>query len=296
MFQFIYIKNLFLFILVSIFLLSCENTGDKQTLKQIAITNIANYADGKGPKPTIRNYEDAGIIGVNERNIDELNVFIETLRAENIDTAEELNAVIDALGVSLASDIFGPVITIHGPNPLTLNVGEQYKKVCATAIDNRDGEVQVYVQGDVDTSKIGTYTVTYSAVDEAGNLTSVKRIVHIIEKPVEETNAVHYLHFIVTQDPYLSGINITVNNISNGDSITQNWVYPSNQSATLNFTFATPLQVGESYTLEIPPLSSSGPVSVQDNCYFSSPINDNTTSGVMGNSDITFQIECPPGA
>ena len=182
------LKKIFLFILLSLFILSCESTDDKQTLKQIAITLIANYAEGTGPAPTIRNYEDAGIVGVNQNNINELNSFIETLKSENIDTEKELNEVIDNLGASLDSDIFAPVITLHGPNPLELQQGDTYKKVCATAIDNHDGEVTVYVQGNVNTNKLGTYLITYAAVDTAGNFASLDRVIHVVEKTLDTPN------------------------------------------------------------------------------------------------------------
>jgi len=176
-----YIKNIFLLILLALFIQACESTDDKQTLKEIAITLISNYADGKGPIPTIRNYEDAGIVGVNEQNLNELNLFISTLVAEDIDTEEELNAVVDALGISLDSDIVGPVITIYGANPLTIEEGSTYTEPVVTAIDGRDGEVTVYCEGEVDTNRVGTYIIKHSAVDEAGNLVTVERIVYVVE-------------------------------------------------------------------------------------------------------------------
>jgi len=288
------IKKILLLLFTLLFIFSCENTGDKQTLKQIAITLIANYADGKGPVPTIRNYEDAGIIGVNEKNIDELNAFIETLTAEDIDTEEELNAVIDALGVSLASDIFGPVITIHGPNPLTLNKGDIYKKVCATAIDNRDGEVQVYVQGDVDTSKIGTYIVTYSAVDEAGNLVSVDRVVNVINPPpppATTTQTSYKIKFTVAQDSFLNSINVKVNNTVNGDSLTGTYNYPPVSTTPVTFSLPQKVQTGTNYNITVDAPSPS-PTTNQGWCYFPT---STITSGTMGTSDITLVLNCPNG-
>ena len=227
-----YLKKLLLIFIITLSFISCENTGDKQTLKEIAITLIANYADGKGPTPTIQNYADAGIIGVNEKNIKELNLFISTLNAEDIDTEAELNAVIDALGISLSSDIFGPIITIHGPNPLTLFLGDTYKKVCATAIDNRDGEVVVYVAGDVDTSKVGTYIVTYSAVDEAGNLTSVDRIIYVKEKPDAST-----LYTVGGNVSGLVGAVVLQNNNGDNISVTNGtFIFPISLTDTSNYT------------------------------------------------------------
>jgi len=300
------IKKILLLLFTFFFILSCENTGDKQTLKQIAITLIANYADGKGQVPTIRNYEDAGIIGVNERNIDELNAFIETLVAEDIDTEAELNAVIDALGISLASDIFGPVITIHGPNPLTLNKGDTYKKVCATAIDGRDGEVQVYVRGDVDTSKVGTYIVTYSAVDEAGNLTSVDRIVNVITPPpvtpAVTTTSGYKINFTLPEnDQFLTGgtITITLTNAINNDTVSKTWTYPTISTTVtyLQFSLPTTLQPGDNYNISLTysPLTgiySSTFGNVPFSCFIPA---STVSSGTMGNADITLVLDCSNG-
>jgi len=286
MFKLTHLIKILLLIALSLFIISCEDTGDKLTLKEIAIQRIANYADGTGPEPTIRNYEDAGIIGVNEKNIDELNGFIETLGKEDIDTGEELNAVVDGLGVSLASDIFAPVITIHGPNPLTLFKGDTYKKVCATAIDNRDGEVTVYVLGDVDTSRIGTYIVKYSAVDEAGNLASVNRVIHVDEVPPEPN---HFMHVKLLTPSALSDSSISVT-LNSTDTL---------NILTTSSTFSTPLQNGTAYNvtlIETPLFSSFG-----HECQFLGlggtgtmlSFIANPANGTMGSSDITLQINCP---
>jgi len=286
MFSLTYIKKYFLMILLILFITSCEDTGEKYTLKEIAIELIANYAKGEGAAPTIQNYEDAGIIGVNEKNIDELNLFISTLREEDIDTEEELNAVIDALGVSLASDIFAPVITIHGPNPLTLHIGDSYKKVCATAIDNRDGEVTVYLLGDVDTNRIGTYTITYSAVDEAGNLASVNRIIHVVDTPIVN----HFIHIDLMQPGVLTDaiLSLTLNGTD-----TLNILSASS-------TFSTPLLSGSNYNITLTE-TSSNPSSYGYECRFLGlggtgtqlSYVANPATGTMGSTDITLQINCP---
>jgi len=267
-----YIQNTFLLILIILFLHSCENTDNKQTLKQIAITLISSYADGKGAPPTIRNYEDAGIIGVNTRNLGELNLFIRTLVAEDIDTEEELNAVIDALGVSLASDIFGPVITIHGANPLTLVQGSTYTDPVVTAIDGRDGEVTVYCAGEVDTNRVGTYIVTHSAVDEAGNLVTVQRVIHIVTAATPPTTPPATLFSISGNASGLVGTAVLQNN--NGDNLSV-----SNGS----FIFNTPLADTTNYGVTVlsPPAGQT--------CTLTNAIG--TISGV---NVIDIQLTCTP--
>jgi len=275
-------KNVLFFLFALFFILACENTGDKQTLKQIAITLIANYAEGKGPIPTIRNYEDAGIIGVNKRNIDELNAYVETLSAKDINTAQKLNAVVDKMQVSLSSDIFGPVITLHGQNPLTLNKGDTYKKVCATAIDKHDGEVQVYVKGEVNTNKVGTYIVTYSAVDEAGNLSSLKRIIHVINPPTNPapTQQLYYIYGKINATVPRFDFILTNNN--NGDS---KHIVSTPNNPVLSFVMPQGLTNGSNYSLSLTNAANFAAF-----CTFTNNTNTNTGSIVSGN--VTVNIVC----
>jgi len=62
-------------------------------------------------------------------------------------------------------DTTPPVITLNGVNTLTLIQGTTYIELGATAIDNVDGNISVTISGNVDSSKIGTYTITYSSTD-----------------------------------------------------------------------------------------------------------------------------------
>lgn len=80
------------------------------------------------------------------------------------------------------SDLSAPVITLTGPSTIILGVGRDYKEYGATAIDDIDGEVLVTEPTEsVDVNTIGTYSLTYSAVDAAGNEASVIRTVEIVE-------------------------------------------------------------------------------------------------------------------
>ncbi|MGR5300299.1 immunoglobulin-like domain-containing protein [Vibrio alfacsensis] len=66
-------------------------------------------------------------------------------------------------------DKIAPVISLAGEESASIYVGQNYKELGATANDNVDGKVDVLIDGNVDTSKAGTYTITYTATDAAGN-------------------------------------------------------------------------------------------------------------------------------
>ena len=86
-------------------------------------------------------------------------------------------------------DTVPPVITLNGDAAVTLSVGDSYVEAGATAIDEVDGEVAVSISGAVDTGTAGTYTLTYSAVDAAGNASSVTRVVTVNAIIIPDTTA-----------------------------------------------------------------------------------------------------------
>ena len=76
----------------------------------------------------------------------------------------------------------GPVITLLGDNPVTVNVGDGYTDEGATASDPQDGDLtaDIVVNNPVDADTPGTYTVTYSVSDTAGNAVQAQRTVEVV--------------------------------------------------------------------------------------------------------------------
>ncbi|VYU37469.1 DUF5011 domain-containing protein [Clostridium paraputrificum] len=83
-------------------------------------------------------------------------------------------------------DIVKPTITLPEENEFPVEY-EFNPMDGVVATDDRDGDItsKVVVEGTVDTSKEGNYTIVYRVSDNAGNLTEVFRVVTIkrIEKP-----------------------------------------------------------------------------------------------------------------
>tara|TARA_Y100001954_G_scaffold229812_1_gene276429 strand:- start:15 stop:1121 length:1107 start_codon:yes stop_codon:yes gene_type:complete len=78
---------------------------------------------------------------------------------------------------STPPDTVFPVITILGDNPATVELGSTYTDAGATS----DGGETVSSSGSVDTSTLGTYTITYSATDAAGNTSTATRTVNVVD-------------------------------------------------------------------------------------------------------------------
>ena len=77
------------------------------------------------------------------------------------------------------TDTTAPLITIIGDAVIDLEFGSTYTELGASAVDETDGIVIVTISGAVITNSIGTYTITYSAADLSGNISSASRVVNI---------------------------------------------------------------------------------------------------------------------
>jgi len=96
---------------------------------------------------------------------------------------------------SEVGDTEAPIIILNGFSPATLNKGESYVDLGATVTDNVNPNLGVNVEGgQIDTTVPGTYTVSYSAIDQAGNTGTASRIVNVIDPnaqaPEESTEVV----------------------------------------------------------------------------------------------------------
>ena len=81
-------------------------------------------------------------------------------------------------------DKTAPVITLNGTTP-DIAINGTYTELGATATDAFDGTFAATPSGTVDTSKVGSYVITYNATDKAGNAaTAVIRTVNVVAAPL----------------------------------------------------------------------------------------------------------------
>ncbi len=80
------------------------------------------------------------------------------------------------------ADTQAPVITIIGAVSIEVLQGSSYTDQGASAVDNIDSIVSVVSTGVVNTGVLGTYTITYSATDVAGNNSVRTRSVKVVEE------------------------------------------------------------------------------------------------------------------
>ncbi len=80
----------------------------------------------------------------------------------------------------------GPEIHLNGDEEMTVGVGEKYKEPgVRSVVDDNDGKIKiedVTIKGSVDTSKTGSYEITYTAFDSFNNKSTVTRTVTVVQK------------------------------------------------------------------------------------------------------------------
>ena len=99
---------------------------------------------------------------------------------DNVTTVERTISLIDEKQ---------PTLELVGGTSITATKGYKYQERGYKVSDNCDKDLKVKVTGNVDTSKLGTYTLTYEVTDNSGNTTKVERTVKVVEysAPVVDT-------------------------------------------------------------------------------------------------------------
>lgn len=99
-------------------------------------------------------------------------------------------------------DTEAPVITLNGKQNTIVAVGSTYNEENATASDNTDGDIssKIKINGNVDTSKVGSYEIIYEVQDEAGNKAEVKRNVKVCNSLGNKGLPVLMYHFFYKEN------------------------------------------------------------------------------------------------
>ena len=89
-----------------------------------------------------------------------------------------------------------PTITLTGSSTINLTVGDTFTDPGATATDNVDGDLtsSITTSGSVDTSSAGTYVITYSVTDAAGNAATVVQRIVIVSAAVSNSGSISFVN------------------------------------------------------------------------------------------------------
>ncbi|WP_198149742.1 DUF5011 domain-containing protein [Colwellia sp. MT41] len=86
-------------------------------------------------------------------------------------------------------DNVAPIITLIGDAEVRVLVNGSYTDAGASANDNVDGKISVAITGSVDTMTAGSYILTYTATDYAGNVSTLTRTVTVVPPTLTGTAA-----------------------------------------------------------------------------------------------------------
>lgn len=161
-------------------------------------------------------------------------------------------------------DLVNPVITLSGADTIeiVLNDPAGFTDPGATATDDKDGDLtaQIIKTGTVDVAKIGSYELTYSVSDNAGNQATVKRIVNVVVKQATYTGNWAVVDIVSSTDTSISGTynyNATITAsgvdqtkimIANFGGFTASFVVNANFAIFGDFTIPSQPLTGSGYT------------------------------------------------
>lgn len=81
-------------------------------------------------------------------------------------------------------DSIAPELNLNGNSEINIAKDSNYQELGCIATDNYDGNIttKISIEKNVDTSKIGSYTVTYTVKDSSNNEAKATRTVNVVEK------------------------------------------------------------------------------------------------------------------
>lgn len=143
--------------------------GDNPAIVELGSTyEDVGATSNEGTISVISNNVDTNVIGTYSV------VYSATDAAGNTSTATRTVNVVDTTP---------PVVVLNGSAEVTVELGDTYTELGATATDadGNFGTDGIVITGSVDTSSVGIYELTYSATDLSGNEGSITRTVSVVD-------------------------------------------------------------------------------------------------------------------
>lgn len=153
--------------------------------KELTIYAGSDYTDaGATAIDEVDNVIEVEITGSVDSNTIGIYTITYTASDKALNTAT-LTRTVNVIAAPLV-DVTPPVITLNGNVTVIIYLDDVYEDAGAKAIDDVDGDIssEIEVVSDVDNTKIGEYTVTYTVVDKAEHTTTATRNVNVETKPL----------------------------------------------------------------------------------------------------------------
>lgn len=139
-------------------------------------------------------------------------------------------------------DTTPPTVTMNGGD-MTISLQDNYTEMGATATDDEDGELTVTTSGTVNEDLVGTYTITYTATDAAGNVGTATRYVTV------RNDADIYAGTYTTSNPDFGTASPWTQTITASTTINNRVVFSEFAARTGNNTIEANLVGGNTFVL-----------------------------------------------
>ncbi len=141
-------------------------------------------------------------------SVDTATVGVYTITYMAVDSANNSTSKSRIVNVVEKANNEAPVITLIGDSNMTMYLNQIYIEENATAIDIEDGNVSVVITGDVNSSQLGVYKITYTATDSDGHTVVKTRDITVIAPPSPSDIARDFV------TAYLANDNVTMETIT----------------------------------------------------------------------------------
>lgn len=133
-------------------------------------------------------------------------------------------------------DTTAPMVTLTGDASKTVSLQGTYTEEGATATDDEDGEITPTVSGTVNEDLAGTYTITYTATDAAGNVGTATRTV-IVKNDAEDLAGMYNVSDVCGSQTFTYTQTITASTTVNNKIMFNKFAdYANNSSIYANVT------------------------------------------------------------
>lgn len=82
--------------------------------------------------------------------------------------------------------ILKPIVVLNGSSIMTIEVNSKYEELGVDIKSIFKNKINVKIDSNVDTTKIGEYKLEYESIDSSNNKTNKEKIVRVIERPINE--------------------------------------------------------------------------------------------------------------
>lgn len=182
----------------------------KYKKKTYSKTRVVNIVDTKSPDITLKGNQDAIVCPGKEYeeegyeatdNYDkDLTSKVQVIKKDNqieykvSDSSGNKSSIIRSIK---QEDKESPIISLNGANTINLYLNGNYQELGVTVNDNcsQIDSSKVQINNPVDTSKEGTYKVTYTVEDDSGNTATEYRTINVIKSiSFNTTNKQEYIN------------------------------------------------------------------------------------------------------